>query len=199
MDSQQFIADAIKTEARPDTLCLKLGGTLRVLQFLAAAADVADVLKRGIFYGKGLDEQKMDEALQEALITLDNVANMHRGALSRPEDVPVALIQPNLRLLHGAVGIFSEGGEMIQAIIKQIMTGQLDAVNFGEETGDVDWYKAIIHDETGVGEETTRAAVIAKLKARYPGKFDSDAALTRNLDAERAVLEQGLGEEGKSQ
>lgn len=194
MDSKQFISDAVKTESRPDTLCLNLGATLRALQFLAAAADVADALKRGAFYGKGLDDAKMEAAIRKASEALDFLF-MARGRMGRPSDTPSAsdMQQPNLRLLHGAVGIFSESGEMIEAIIKQIMTGELDAVNFAEESGDCSWYQAIIYDETGVSEETTRAAVIAKLKQRYPGKFESDAATTRDLDAERAVLEEGLG------
>ena len=58
-----------------------------------------------------------------------------------------------------------------------------------EETGDIDWYQAIIEDETGVSEEDTRAKVIAKLRKRYPNKFDSDLAVNRDLGAERAAIE----------
>lgn len=191
MDSKTFIDNALRTESRPERLGMNLGGTLRVLSLLAAAAAVADTFKRGVFYGKGLNKPKLEgelRTLQDALYDAQTVLQR----LDVPEDTPVPITAPNLRLLHGAVGIFGESGEMIEALIKQIQTGELDTVNFGEETGDVDWYKAIIHDETGVDETVTREAVVAKLKARYGDKFTSDAATSRDLAAERAVLEESL-------
>lgn len=191
MDSKTFIDNALRTESRPERLNMNLGGTLRVLGLLAATAAVADTFKRGIFYGKGLDKTKLKAELQQLQYELDYV-NTALVRLDIPEDAPTHLTPPNLRLLHGAVGIFGESGEMIEALVKQILTGELDNVNFGEETGDVDWYKAIIHDETGVGEEVTREAVVAKLKKRYGEKFTSEAATARDLAAERAVLEENL-------
>ena len=95
----------------------------------------------------------------------------------------------NLRLLHGAIGVFGEAGELLEALQKQLSGETLDLVNIAEETGDIDWYQAIIEDETGVSEEDTRAKVIAKLRKRYPNKFDSDLAVNRDLGAERAAIE----------
>lgn len=195
MNGTQFAADALRTESKPETLAFSKGGTLTLLKLLALSAEVADTCKRAIFYGKPLDTTKLISRLynlEMASSNLRHVANNSR--LTVPEDYPVDLTAPNLRLLHASVGIFGEAGEMIEALIEQMKTGSLDLVNFAEETGDVDWYKAIAHDETGVSEETTRAAVIAKLKARYGDKFTSDAAHNRDLEAERAVLEAGLAQ-----
>lgn len=197
MNSAQFIKDAIRTEARPESLAFTKAGTLGVLKVLIEAAKIADTCKRALYYGKPLDVQKLGDELETLGIRashvqydLDNDVLVANGE----NESGTALHEPNMRLLHGAIGIFSEAGEMLEALDKQMRTGELDKVNFGEETGDVDWYKAVIHDDTGVGEETTRAAVIAKLKKRYPEKFDSDAAVNRDLAAERATLEQNLGE-----
>lgn len=192
MNSEQFVQDAIRTESRPESLGLNLGATLIMLEALVAAGNVGDTLKRGIYYGKGLNKDK----LAEQLAILKAVVETAQAALPRiesPDQTP-GLTAPNLRLLHCSLGMFTESGELLESIQKHIRGGTLDLVNFGEEIGDVDWYKAIGHDETGVSEEDTREAVIAKLKLRYPGKFSSDAAHERDLGAERASLEASLGE-----
>jgi hypothetical protein len=58
-----------------------------------------------------------------------------------------------------------------------------------EETGDCLWYLALMARALGVGLETIADRNIAKLAARYPGKFTQAAALERNLEAERKTLE----------
>lgn len=190
MDSKTFTQDALRTESRPEALAFSKGGTLQLLKLLVTAAAVADTCKRAIFYGKELDVAKLvgqSYSLEVHSSSLRHLAQS--GKLQTPEDHPVPLHAPNLRLLHCAIGMFGESGEMLEALQAQLETGELDLVNFGEELGDADWYKAIGHDETGLSEETIRAAVIAKLKKRYGDKFTPDKAHTRDLDAERAVLE----------
>lgn len=196
MNSQEFTSNALRTESKPESLALHKGGTLRMLELLVIAATVADTCKRAIFYGKPLDSDKLLGQLynlERVCLTLRGV--VQDGRMANPEGHPVDLHQPNLRLLHASIGIFGEAGEMLEALIAQMTTGELDTVNFGEELGDVDWYKAIAHDEIGIPEEQIRAAVIAKLKARFGDKFTSDAAHNRDLDAERAILEAGIGGE----
>lgn len=194
MDSKTYIDNALRTESRLDKLPMNLGGTLRMLALLVAASDVADTFKRGVFYGKGLNKDKLDTqlvALQSALFDAQRVLSR----LDTPEDAPVELTPPNLRLLHGFIGVFGEAGEGLEALVKQIVTGELDLTNVGEELGDQQWYQAIISDETGVTFEQTRETNIAKLKLRYGEKFSSKAATERDLVAERSVLEEGLSAE----
>lgn len=192
MDSKEYVKLAIVTESQPEKLPVNLGGLRHVLILLAVSAGIADTMKRGIFYGKGLDQVKLAEQLH----TLKNLAEQAAGRVervARPEDAPTDLHQPNLRIVHGGLGVFSEAGETLEALIKQIETGELDLVNVGEEAlGDVPWYQAVISDETGVTFEQGWETNIAKLKKRYGEKFSSEAALNRDLDGERAVLEQGL-------
>lgn len=191
MNSKQFIQDALRTEARPKHLAFSCGGTSTLLQVLIAAATAADTCKRAIFYGKPLNKDKLIGELHSLeMLTATLRAVVVRDGLDAPEDSPTELHEPNLRLLHAAIGIFGESGEMLEALLKEMRTGELDRVNFGEEVGDVDWYKAICHDETGLSEEALRGAIIAKLKTRYGDKFSSDAATNRNLEAERSVLEE---------
>ena len=163
--------------------------------------------------------------------------------------------EKDFRLLHGAIGIVTEIGEIFEALEKR----KVDIVNIGEEVTDVYWYLAIFQREyafevdtssqefskigySSMENLTAHAFVlssnlldkfkkkvfynktidwvdifdlcqeinycmmnlldwinvpmdvalrnnIAKLKVRFPDKFSSDDAITRNLDAERKELE----------
>jgi len=48
-----------------------------------------------------------------------------------------------LRLLHGAIGICTEVGELLEAMNRK----EVDAVNLAEEIGDILWYLAIFERE----------------------------------------------------
>jgi hypothetical protein len=45
-------------------------------------------------------------------------------------------------------------------------------------------------DELGGNWDDILNRNIEKLKARYPDKFDTERAITRDLDTERAILDQ---------
>ena len=124
-----------------------------------------------------------------------------------------AAIQPRLilqgRTLHAVAGIVTEAGELQDALKKHLFYGRpLDRTNLIEELGDLMWYVALLCDEIAKqetpwpisedqGQVTTGADVladvlarnIAKLKARYAGKFTETRAENRDLDAERRILE----------
>jgi NTP pyrophosphatase (non-canonical NTP hydrolase) len=98
--------------------------------------------------------------------------------------------QPDPRLLHAAIGLVTESGELIDAIKKATFYGkELDLTNVKEEAGDILWYLAILFDAIGTDFETEQARVIAKLKARFPDKFTEKDVFERDLDKERKVLE----------
>lgn len=96
-----------------------------------------------------------------------------------------------IRLLHSAMGLSTETGEILDAIKKHIYYGkELDKVNLFEEVGDLFWYLAIMADELGFSFEDAMKKNIEKLEARYGKSFSSEKAITRNLDKERDILEQ---------
>ena len=96
----------------------------------------------------------------------------------------------NTRLLHGAIGIATEAGELLDALKKHIYYNkELDKVNISEEIGDVLWYAALLCNCLEIDMQDVMDTNIAKLKARYPEKFDEDKAENRNLKKERRVLE----------
>jgi NTP pyrophosphatase (non-canonical NTP hydrolase) len=96
----------------------------------------------------------------------------------------------DLNLLHGAIGISTEAGEILDAFKRHIYYGkELDVVNIKEEIGDIMWYVAILCRELNLNMEDILQTNIDKLKARYPDKFSETHALNRNLENERKILE----------
>lgn len=111
----------------------------------------------------------------------------------RTESRHQAYIEKNLaaasRLMHGAVGLATESGEILDALKKFAFYNKpLDRVNIIEELGDIMWYCAILADELGVTFEEIMDKNIRKLKKRYPEKFDTELAVERNLEEERRAL-----------
>lgn len=99
--------------------------------------------------------------------------------------------QPNVRILHAAIGCVTESGELLDALKKQIFYGrELDTVNVKEEAGDILWYLAILFDELGTDFETESTRVINKLKTRFPDKFTEETVYNRDLETERKSLEE---------
>jgi NTP pyrophosphatase (non-canonical NTP hydrolase) len=104
--------------------------------------------------------------------------------------IKARLTDRNLRLLHSAMGVATEAGELLDAIKKALFYGkELDTVNFSEEMFDVMWYLAIGVHELRTSFEEGMDVNIAKLKARYGEKFDAARALKRDLKTERGILE----------
>lgn len=95
-----------------------------------------------------------------------------------------------LRALHAVMGLCTESGEALDALKKHIFYAkQLDVVNLQEELGDLFWYAAILADVCQFTFEDTMDKNIKKLMTRYPDKFTEKAAVLRDLEAEREVLE----------
>lgn len=121
------------------------------------------------------------EYVQNALVTESANFEAISQRMGSPESI---------RLLHAAIGLCTESGEIQDQLKKAIFYGKpLDKVNLAEELGDVFWYMAIMSDALGVSFAEIMAKNIAKLKARYGDKFTENAALHRDIPAERKILE----------
>lgn len=94
------------------------------------------------------------------------------------------------RLVHYLLGIGTEAGELQDQLKKHLAYGKpFDEVNIKEELGDLMWYVARTCDTLGLTLEEVMEVNINKLKARYGDKFTAYAALNRDLENERKVLE----------
>jgi hypothetical protein len=149
-----------------------------------AAGSVLDFYKKNIFYGKQVDAKKWQSKIE------DIVGGGMFIAQSEAKHKETLDINP--RVFHAIIGMATEVTELIEALSTAILEEKpLDLVNLMEELGDYDWYKAILMDELSLNEGEIRATVIAKLQERYPEKFTEEAAINRNVEAERKILEGG--------
>ncbi|HEY9886099.1 MAG TPA: nucleoside triphosphate pyrophosphohydrolase family protein [Vampirovibrionales bacterium] len=106
------------------------------------------------------------------------------------DEIKNRFTEENIRLLHSAIGVSTEAGELLDALKKHLYYGKpLDKVNLEEEMGDLFWYLAIMANALDVDFAEIMDRNIAKLKARYGEKFDNQKATKRNLDTERQILE----------
>ena len=95
-----------------------------------------------------------------------------------------------VRLLHSASGLATEAGEFIDPIKKHLYYGKpLDKTNLIEELGDLLWYITVACDVLDTSLSEIMQINNDKLALRYKGKFTQEAAINRNLSAERNLLE----------
>lgn len=123
--------------------------------------------------------------------------------LCSPDEVIRSQITLNVkhpRLLHAAIGICTEGGELLDQIKKTMIYGrEFDKVNFVEELGDLLWYLTLAANTVGITLAEIMMVNTAKLKKRYPHQWDAEKEQNRDLDGERGILEEGVAEAPTSQ
>lgn len=86
-------------------------------------------------------------------------------------------------LMHMAIGIAGEAGELLDAIKKQVIYRKpLDRENVLEELGDLEFYMEGIRQAVGFTREECLEANIAKLGKRYEGLTYSDQAAQDRAD-----------------
>lgn len=207
MDFNTFQTNALVTESKPEAIQVNPEAFFLALNLAYQTALLLDLFKKAAFYGKKPDP----DAVAERLTIIAGISSMMGETVNEWNDdldaslgidmfdsddgskKPVDLTGVDIRVLHAAVGAFTEAGEVVGAALDSLVSGKpIDRVNVGEEFADIDWYKAIAFDALNLSEPETRAAVIAKLRARYPNKFSNESATTRDTAAERAILEQGI-------
>jgi len=109
---------------------------------------------------------------------------------------PIKLLSapPTVRLLHAALGLATETGELCDAIKRAVYYGrELDRTNVIEELGDLCWYLALAIDALGVNWDTVLEANIRKLCLRYGAEFRVEKAVNRDVEAERRAVEDNNG------
>lgn len=165
--SARTVSDQFHSESLPS-------GTLAwVLGEAVVTGAILDQVKRTLFYGKEYEDHATARAagvFNELLPFADRI---------------------NPDILHGAIGLFTEAAELIEAIYKGAKTGEFDGVNIKEELGDCEWYLALLYRSLGANPGEVKFTNIEKLKKRFPEKFSTQAALNRDLDGEREVLKTG--------
>lgn len=97
------------------------------------------------------------------------------------------------RVMHAAMGMVTEAAEAIDMLKKHFIYGKpFDPINLLEEVGDTTWYCALMLKTLGYDFRQAFERNVVKLLKRFPDKFTEDAALNRDLNAERASLEEAV-------
>jgi NTP pyrophosphatase (non-canonical NTP hydrolase) len=139
-----------------------------------------DLLKKQIAYDAQPDKLfRIDGENTAALLNFKNPIFLDKIAES-----------PELsRLFHHTIGIATEVNELMLALTKAAITGNLDKVNISEELGDILFYVANAANTLNIDLSEAMDRNIAKLQARYPNKFTEESANNRDLEKERNILE----------
>lgn len=118
---------------------------------------------------------------------------LYYGVAPEPHECvlpPVGVLgAKNEQILHGILGLIGEAAELVPLAIAILHGKEIDETNLIEEIGDCQWFSAITMGALGKTLTAAQIANIAKLRKRYPNKFTLDAAVNRDLFAERAALE----------
>jgi hypothetical protein len=141
------------------------------------AANELDKFKKTLFYGR---DNNLSGAEGQA-----NVSDL-------PSHMAMPIGADATNVIHAIIGKFTEAGELLEALKACYNGDTFDRINAIEEVGDDFWYDAILLTEMDSDFENAQARNIAKLRARYPDKFEAVNANERDLAAERAILEDGL-------
>lgn len=102
-------------------------------------------------------------------------------ALSKTGEAILADMNPKkAHLLHMAVGVSGEAGELLDAIKKHVIYNKpLDCDNVIEELGDLEFYLRGIRQALVIGRTRILEANIAKLTERYGETYSNEAAQAR--------------------
>lgn len=191
----QFTKDALRTEAQVETVSVNLELLINTLELFTAAGNMLDQIKKHVFYGSNYNIEKYNN-------TMVGLAHQAKYNVEKLEQLPLRLVNDfkeeeiniNPRIFHALTGVATESTELIEALIIQLRTGELDLVNASEEIFDILWYIAIFMDQSGNKWDQTISTGINKLKKRFPDKFNQHDAEQRDLESEREVLETGFSQ-----
>lgn len=187
MTPNEYQQNCLRTESIPEQIFenrMQEESMQMLLQLTQTAGMAADILKKGVFYGKDMSglRSAMEEAFDEGPDADSDTKPPAQGPLANKKKI---------RLLHAFLGMLSELAEMAEPLEQYVFEGKdLDDINMMEESGDHFWYHSVWLDALSFDMEEPMRRNIAKLAKRYPGQvFTEDAAINRDHEKERQELE----------
>jgi hypothetical protein len=216
MDNTTYHAEVLSTESKPDAINFGPATLMMALNLAVQAGNLLDQIKRAVFYGKDIDPQIAGQALQAIPAMANDIkfplatdryrdprdADFYNSIDPKAKEI-LSLHGVDVRLLHAALGRFTESTEFIEALVPTFFGQVFDKVNGLEEIGDGRWYDEIALDALGYTAEQCNFTNIKKLKDKKAGRyqkgaFDPNAAVDRDTTAERALLEAGAATEAQA-
>jgi NTP pyrophosphatase (non-canonical NTP hydrolase) len=159
----------------------KTSSLLEVVKLCIMIAELLDLVKKHVVYGKTFEATVATfdfTLLQELVETFNSYAHVTEKSIT-PEQA---------HLLHMAIGIFGEGGEILSAIRSHIDGAPIDVENLTEECGDSEFYLEGLRQAVGLKRETSLVHNYNKLAKRYDGHKYSDAQAIARADKSPPAL-----------
>ena len=104
------------------------------------------------------------------------------------------LLEGKDNINHMLFGLMTEVGELVDTHKRALAyKTELDMVNIEEEMGDILWYLAGLATFYKLSLNNVASKNIAKLRTRFPEKFEEVLAVNRNTDEERKTLNKQIG------
>lgn len=185
MTPKEYVAAALRTEPDHDAYVRAVNRAYSrtassifdvTADKVVYSVDAIDGVKKYLFYGKNKEGYEF------------------AGATPAHEMDPlVKLMNANARIAHGAIGIVTEAGELLDSV----RHGTIDKTNITEECGDVLWYMAVLLDAVGSSFDEAMSVNAAKLLKRYSEGFSEAGAINRDHASERELMDRMIGEGGK--
>lgn len=108
---------------------------------------------------------------------------MVKALVKSKEKIASEITATDASLIHMAIGIAGEAGELLDAVKKAVIYRRpLNLENVLEELGDLEFYMEGIRQELNLTREQCLEANIAKLGKRYEGLQYSDKAAQDRAD-----------------
>jgi len=126
----------------------------------------------------------MNSATPDSLVIVENNhRDMVAGLLKPAADVFNSLNPTKIDMLHSAVGVCTEAGELLDAAKKFVFYGKpLDRANVIEELGDLEFYMQAMRKIVGCTRKETLEANMEKLAIRYKNHQYSDQQAVDRAD-----------------
>jgi len=106
-----------------------------------------------------------------------------KSLAKKGEDIVATLTPQKVDLLHHAVGISGEAGELLDAVKKHVVYNKdVDRENVVEELGDLKFYTQGIMNNLGITHAEIEASNRKKLEARYASLTYTDEAAQLRAD-----------------
>lgn len=190
---EDYVRDSVTSEKQLPVIVTNRDMVVGALQMAAAAGELMDIVKRFVIYQKPFTASAYTACaatiidLERAMMRIYNASTVESAGQSVHREVTV-----NTRLLHSTIGLFGEVGELAEAMLKQARGQTLDAVNVGEEIGDLFWYLAIAIDELGEQTKLDAGEWLYRNRQKLIARMKNGTVTTkegRDIDGERSVLE----------
>lgn len=172
-----------------------------VLGIATETGELCDIFKRNLAYGKEIDKVNLAEEIGDQawywsnLATLNNIAlqDMVVGEGSEQKLFETASIDDGyvFRLVLKNIESSYQASSLHLHITKNELQGLFSQDLFADLIQKEVKNLFMIATASGLDFQECLYKNIAKLKVRFPDKFTEEAALNRDLDQERMVLEGG--------